>query len=54
MTYGSRQRLRLEGQAAVEGETSMLKRTQGISLLTILLLLLSTGRARTSCGPGGE
>ena len=40
MTYGSRQRVRLEGQAAVEGVTSMLKRVQGTSLLTILLLLL--------------
>jgi hypothetical protein len=41
MTHGSRQRVKFEVQAAVEGVTSMLKRVQKTSLLTILLLLLT-------------
>jgi zinc protease len=41
MTHGSRQRVKFEVQAAVEGAPSRLKRVQKTSLLAILLLLLT-------------
>ena len=41
MTYGSRRGLDMKGRAAIEGETGMLKKVNGILLQTILLLLLT-------------